>query len=278
MLDQATAYGLEFLFPAADEAVGASLRDYGEFSRIMLDWLLSEADGSGALIDVGANLGSVCLPFAAKRPAWRVLAIEAHQGLSQILSANVKQNRLANVTVLTAAAGDASGVVDFPAPPLDRSGNHGTLSLGDSSSALRSTRMVTLDEIAPPNTRLVKIDVEGFEPAVLAGAAGLLAGHGAAWVIEASVQHPEAARAVLRLLRGFGYQPFWFYVPHVTPANGRAMPGEPALGDANVVALPPGAVNRWNLTPVLDPDEARPRAHAAYRYLDRYGYAPRART
>jgi FkbM family methyltransferase len=264
---------LLFRFPAGDTAVGASLRDYGEFSRMILDLLLDYADGAGTLLDVGANIGSVGLPFAARRPAWRVVAIEAHPGLADILNTNIAANGLANVSLLRAAAGATAGRADFPAPSLTGERNFGDIGFETEGETV-SVRMMSLDDVAPDDTRLIKIDVEGYEPQVLAGAARLIAAQRAVWIVEASVQHPRAAEATIRTFQAAGYQVGWFYVPFVTPRNGRGIPPNPARGDSNIVALPPGAPNAWNLRLVGAPGEVRPSDLASYPYLDRYGYVP----
>ena len=278
MLDHARAYDLDFAFPAGDTTVGPALRDHGEFARVILDFLIDEAASpGGVLIDVGANVGAIGLPFAARKPEWRVIAIEAHAGLAEIAAQNAATNRLANVEVIHAAAGSRSGSIDFPSPPLTEVRNFGEIGLTTRAPAV-ATRVVTLDEIAPPDTRLVKIDVEGFEPDVLAGAADLLASHRATWLLEAAIQTPQAAAAAIEALQMAGYDVYWFYAPFVT-ATARGGPSkEPALGDSNVIALPRGAANPWNLTRVISSDEPRPRSLTAYPYLRRYGYVPRERS
>ena len=211
MLDRTIAYGLEFLFPAGDEAVGACLRRHGEFARVELDYLLEAATGAGAYIDVGANIGAIALPFAQRRPNWRVMAIEAHRGLSGVLAANVLINRLHNVEVYHAAAGAERGLVEFPALALSTKVNFGALGFKSVTGATETVRMLTLDEIAPADTRLVKIDVEGFEPEVLKGASALLASHKAIWIVEATIQNPEATASVIRRFQALGYGLYWFY-------------------------------------------------------------------
>ena len=250
MLDKTTAYGLEFTFPAGDKIVGASLRRHGEFARVELDFLVDQATGSGTMVDVGANIGAIALPFARRCPDWTVLAIEAHRGLHGLLAANAVTNRLYNTEVHHAAAGAERGLVEFPALSLAEHFNFGALGFGSTTSHTETVRMLTLDEISSDDTRLVKIDVEGFEPQVLKGATGLLARRRAIWL------------AV-----------FWFYAPLATPRSEKDPPLEPGAGDSNIVALPPGVANTWQLTAVSGPGERRPNGSTAYPYLARYGYS-----
>lgn len=60
------AYGLEFEVPVSDIGVGLCPREYGEFARPELDFITASCGGD--LLDVGANVGAICLPFASARP------------------------------------------------------------------------------------------------------------------------------------------------------------------------------------------------------------------
>lgn len=273
MLDSTVAYGLTFLFPAADSAVGASLRNYGEFARTELDFLVEVAHGAGTLLDVGANIGAIGLPFAHRRPDWTVHAIEAHRGLSGVLAANALNNRLYNVEVIHAAAGATSGLTSFPATSLSKATNFGAIGFKDREGPMECIRMLTLDELAAADTKLVKIDVEGFEPQVLQGATELLKRRTAIWLVEATIQNPEATASVIRTFQDTGYRVHWFYAPFATPASPKGAPSNPGVGDANIVAFPPDVPNVWSLPPAGAPGERRPGAVSDYPYLARYGYS-----
>jgi FkbM family methyltransferase len=283
MFQSATAYGLTFEFPADDNAVGPSLTRYGEFARVVTDFLLDHAgDETGTLIDAGANLGTICLPFAKERPGWRVQAIEAYPEMARLLTVNAARNRLSNIYVVRAAAGAAAGEVDFPNPPLTGPKNFGTLSIARASEfPCVKIPMVALDDIANPDTKLVKMDLEGHDPEALRGAQRLLHEVKPVWLIEAAVNHPQAAGAVIQSLLLAGYSVYWFYAPFVS-LKARLERGERAptpaemkpltLGDANAVALPPGMENRWDLPQIRTATDGRPDRINAYPYLKRYGF------
>lgn len=274
MLGTASAYGLEFLYPAADTIIGPALRDHGEFARVIVDFLVDAADTpSGTLIDVGGNIGAISLPFAKARPNWSVIAVEAHHGLSELLSDNASGNGLDNVRVVSAAAGAERRVSRFPAPLLSETINFGNLSLRHIGGRVADVEVIPLDQIAPPDTRLVKIDVEGFELDVLRGAGRLLDAR-VTWLIEASVQHEQANKDIVELLRSYGYAVFWFYAPFVTPICRGGPSSTPAKGDANMVAIPTDRPNNWGLKAVSAAGERRPDGLDAYPYLARYGYGP----
>lgn len=273
MIAETQAYGLTFRYPALDEAVGACLRDHGEFARPELDLMLAYAEaGTGTLVDVGAHVGSLSLPFAAARPGWQVIGIEAFHQLADLVRQSAVANGLSNVEVFSVAAGEEAGIADFPAAELWFRGNFGRL--GIDTNTVETTRKVgvqPLDDIAPADTRLIKVDVEGFEPAVVRGSRRLLRECRPLWLIETHRKALADRQAIAGLLAQEGYSLFWFYSPFATFTAPKGPPADPGKGDLGLVALPPGAPNLWDLTPAADLAQP-PSASDAFPYLRNYGY------
>jgi FkbM family methyltransferase len=222
MLKLANAYGMKFLVPPNDEGVGSCLLEAGEFARVELEFILASCDGN--LLDVGANIGAIGLPFAARRPNAKVIAIEAHRDIAEILQANVNLNGLTNVDVIHAAAGEREGEADIPIPPVDRIGNIGAGSLYDAGYPTLRTKFIPLDSLKASNPSLVKIDVEGFEPHVLQGSNDLLKIMRPNWLIEISRRRPENFKNIRSILELHNYSIYWFFSPFLTPQIGR--PGD----------------------------------------------------
>lgn len=269
MLDVTRAYGLDLLFPAGDSAVGRCLRVFGEFARVEQDLLADylSALPPGPVLDVGANIGSVCLPLARRFPDRRFLAVEAHRGLAGVLAANAINNQLWNVETHHAAVSDRDGLLTFPATPLDARGNFGTLAVGEGEAVLA----VTLDTLAPPDTRLVKIDVEGHEERVLAGAGRVLREVRPVVLLEVGDRSQEARMALFAPLLAAGYRVCWFWSPFVSGKAPKTPGSEAKLqGDFCALALPEGVPNLWNLPSV---DEPRPQKVGCLPYAARYGLA-----
>lgn len=259
------AYGLEFEVPASDTGVGLCLRDYGEFARPELDFIIASCRGD--LLDVGANVGAICLPLATARPKATVVAIEAHPGLAGILRRNAGRNGLSNVRVVEAVAGERSGWIDAPVSRLDVEANHGASSLYTKGQPMQRLRVLALDEIAPERLSFVKLDVEGFEPRVLDGAKHLLMDVRPTWLVEVSKSRPNTTAQVFERLRGAGYKLHWFFSPFVTRKRPRRLDEHPKLrGDISVVATdqPP----LWDLQEVGDD---WPSDVSDFGYLAEYG-------
>jgi len=271
MLAETEAYGLRFLYPAADSAVGRCLAEHGEFARPEVDFLLAYATDRGRLVDVGANIGSIALPFAAARPEWRVTALEAHRGLSGLLAANVHINRLSNVEPLNVAAGARTEIVRFTDMTLSSRGNFGVLRFGMPGHTVPVLAQ-SLDEACDRFTRIIKVDVEGHEIEVLKGAQRLLSEQAAVWLVEHSHNQDDLNAQVIATFQDAGYAVHWFWAPFATPSAPKGPPADVRVGDYNIVALPPGVPNLWSLPPVAEPTETPPGRLSAFGYLKGYGY------
>jgi len=117
------------------------------------------------VFDVGANIGFYTLLFARLvGPSGRVHAFEPVMDVA--LRRNVELNGYANVVVHQAAAGAERGHVNL-SNPLDGFSS-GSWQRTDSNQA-REVLQVALDDYVGAQVAFVKIDVEGMEPAVIAG-------------------------------------------------------------------------------------------------------------
>lgn len=272
MLEDVEAYGLKFRVPTGDTAVGASLRQYGEFARPELDFLLEHAGApSGTFVDVGAHLGTLSLPFARARPGWRVISIEAANVLASLLVEAAAENGIVNVEVLSVAAGEAPGIAEFPAVELGGQGNFGAIGFSHPHPVRRKVGVRPLDDIAPNDTRLIKVDVEGFEAQVLRGAQRLLGQVRPVWLLEAHRDQVERTRTVAGLLTAHDYNLFWFFSPFATPTAPKGLPDNPGRGDLGLVAVPAGRPPLWDMPAVVDVARA-PTSDREFPYLRRYGY------
>lgn len=181
-----------------DRFISTSLAMHGEFDFSTFQRAAGLLGGRlGGLIDVGANLGTIAIPAAARGLAERVVAIEPDPLNFRTLMANLYLNDLAGrITAVNCAAGSRDGdTLEFQSSP-DNIGDHRVKhssapgAFGEDSWPTFSVPATTVDSIlaerAPslvaPDT-LLWVDVQGWEAPVLAGADRLLAA-GASVVIE----------------------------------------------------------------------------------------------
>jgi FkbM family methyltransferase len=159
-------------------------------------------------VDVGANIGSWTLAAArAVGPQGTVIAVEPLPHMAEALRRTARANRLAQVRVAELALAEAGGTRPFS---VER-GNSGGSRLGlmdndpEREFSAITVRTAPLDEVAREHRLarmdVVKIDVEGFESDVLAGAGGCLERFSPAIVMEAGhddVHRRERSHAILR--------------------------------------------------------------------------------
>lgn len=143
----------------------------GEWEPVTTRLLESLLEGSSTMVDVGANIGWHTL--VAARVARRVWAFEPEPSNVALLRRNVELNRLGNVTVVPKAVADHAGTIDLWLSETS-AGHHSTSHVvGRRKLQVPST---TLDTEFPVETiDVLKIDTEGAEPQVLAGAEALIA-------------------------------------------------------------------------------------------------------
>jgi len=167
-------------------------------------------------IDVGANAGAHTLAMAAAGA--EIVACEPNPTLRARLDANVELNSLTRIRVRPYAVTAESGPVTLhvPADPVHTGG--ATLLAGVHEHVRDADEIevegVTLDELvrreALALVRLVKIDVEGAEAAVLAGGREMLSRDHPALAFEFTRDWWQAAGAtldaVLGDLRDLGYE------------------------------------------------------------------------
>lgn len=145
-----------------DDPYFGEIRDeYGtDLQQFCRDNLASES----VVVDIGANIGLTSGIFS--QYASRVHAFEPSPKVFPLLKANVKFNQLRNVTVHKLAVGATTGTVHFA----------GGSAFGYMTSDEKSpvVKLDTLDNLVAKlkltRLDLLKIDVEGYEHDVLAGA------------------------------------------------------------------------------------------------------------
>lgn len=161
------------------------------------------------VVDVGANVGFHTVVAArAVSPRGHVYAVEPVPWTVAVLQANVWRHGCGDVvTVLPVAAGAAADEMELAIPAEGRSGTE----LAPLGSGGARVRLEPLDELVPAGAvDLLKIDVEGAELGVLAGAERLLEeSPRLVVVVEFRPREPVAGtapEAVLALYEGLGFE------------------------------------------------------------------------
>jgi FkbM family methyltransferase len=132
------------------------------------------------VFDVGANVGVFALAAAVGAPARRVYAFEPIPETCERLAANLSANGLTNVALVAAAAADFDGEIEVYIPPgVSHPLGASTLATFRAPGTRIRVPAERLDGFASrmgiARVDLIKIDTEGTEPSVLAGAREILA-------------------------------------------------------------------------------------------------------
>ena len=126
---------------------------------------------SPLIIDVGAHIGLSTLYFKMIYPKAKIVAIEPHPELVEILKRNVELNRLENVEVIEAAVGNEEGERSFFIDVDDEWLSSSSFSRGAWNNTQENkeikVNVVKLGGLIKKKVDLLKLDVEGAEEEVL---------------------------------------------------------------------------------------------------------------
>jgi FkbM family methyltransferase len=153
--------------------------------------------GPGTALDVGAHIGNHAVWFALAC-GLDVVSIEPNRDTYKRLLENIEANPAARIHAINAAVGREPGRgTSIPGPD----GNTGMARVEIDGTG--DVKIVSLDSLDVRNVRLIKIDVEGTGPDVLAGGRKLIARDSPVIYVEAD-DPAEVAKALPRGYKTFG--------------------------------------------------------------------------
>lgn len=215
--------GATFVTSATDYTVTPTMRD-GSYEQAELDaWLHLLADGQ-TVLDVGANVG-VFSVLSARRVGSRghVIAFEPEVTNLERLRVNLTRNECHNVTVVGKCVGRTEGTAILNLDP----GQSGTHSVArEKGAASIEVPMCTIDTyVGNQHIDAIKIDVEGLEVDVMAGARNTIERDRPTLLVEFNGD-PALANLIADLL-AYAYDQCWFF----TRRDGRVKVDGAAIGD-----------------------------------------------
>jgi FkbM family methyltransferase len=182
-----------FLLCNLDSKLEREIVKKGSFEPHVLDLILMQVTESGLFLDVGANVGAYAIPVA-KCSTMEVHCFEPNPAVVASLKRNLDLNRLSGrVQVFEKALGASRETrkLSFPGPVIDNRWGLGSLSgeitgLDAPGAESVPVEVDTIDGAyaAGRKVGLIKIDVQGHEAEVLAGAAAVLRDHRPVVVLE----------------------------------------------------------------------------------------------
>lgn len=213
MVDQGSGYG-----------VGFQLLNTSSFDQPEVDFALALLDrrrihfGPGVVaLDCGANVGVHTIEWARLMHQWgEVIAFEAQEKIYYALAGNVAINNCLNVTARHCAVGAECGSIDIPEPNYLVPSSYGSFELKQREnteyigqdvdySKTKPVPLVSIDSLGLQRLDFIKIDVEGMEEEVLAGAEQSIVRHRPIMMIEVIKSDKTKLEA---FLQGHGYRLF----------------------------------------------------------------------
>ena len=251
--------GVETLFEgSAEDAYFQAAERHGAALDGLAALVSRHVPRDATVIDVGANIGLSTILLS--RLAGRVIAFEPSPPNAAFLRRNLALNGIRNVEVMEAAASSEAGTLQFHVAAFG-AGSHVVAEGHVLGSTIPKVEVpaVVLDQLDLPPVAFIKIDAEGHEPDVLAGARQFLArdrpliyteinlwclsafaGHSPGAVVRRlwqafEVGKPEADGQVSPLTDSYGF--LHDLIVHrqgmaditLRPREGMAMPGLPEL-------------------------------------------------
>jgi FkbM family methyltransferase len=175
------AAGLRLFVDLSDHVIGLEIVR-GSYETEGIQFVRSVLRPGDHAVDAGAHIGFFTMHMAdAVGPGGRIHAFEPFPANADLLARSIAENRFeSRVTLRRAAVGErvASATLTFPVETLNSGGAYllrdGTAPLGGHRHAAVPVETLDAAALARP-IRLIKMDVEGAEPQVVAGARRLLA-------------------------------------------------------------------------------------------------------
>lgn len=191
-------FGLPSRIWADDAVMEEDYRNGRLHEHQMLAWIHNNVPSGGIWIDAGANIGNHSMAFALK--ASEVLAFEPAPNNFELLERNVQG--LNNVLPIRLGLASCADLLKLT-PTAQGRNSQFALQPGTGPNVM----VAALDDLVPRNAKvgLIKIDVEGMEEAVIAGAMAIIARQRPEIFVE--VWHQNTLDFISdRLLGRMGYQ------------------------------------------------------------------------
>jgi FkbM family methyltransferase len=213
---RAAQSGLTFYVHHRD-TIGRHIAKYGTHEPLVTRWLSDYLGAAkpGIAIDVGANLGWHAVHAARQRNVDMLIAFEPDPFNAWLLDRNLAENGIENAVVDTRAVTAKPGLGRLHRYKSSNFGRHSLAA--DYGFGSRAVALTDLDGaledlgLGERAVAVIKIDVEGFEPAVIAGASRTLA-RTEAIILEYSpdLSHAGALSTddMMATLQAAGFTPF----------------------------------------------------------------------
>jgi len=237
-----TRYG-NMVSMKCDQHISAALALYGEATQIEVDVCLDFIRPGDVVLDVGANIGYFTMAFARRvGKEGCVISFEPQRLPYLCLCANIAINSMAEyVQPVRSAVGAEKGMAKIEVVnSWAQVQNVGGTRLNAPSEVMDDVPVAKIDDLALPEVDFIKIDVEGMEQFVLAGAVETIKRCRPVIFSESLYQDEENRAKQVEFFRAHDYAARLLHSPLFSSNNCRGNShnifGQQA--DVNIVAIP----------------------------------------
>ncbi|HTY46939.1 MAG TPA: FkbM family methyltransferase [Methanomassiliicoccales archaeon] len=207
-----TINGSKMVVKKGERGIHEELILYGKRERFSTDFLAGMIQNDDVIVDIGANVGYYALLEGRIATHGRVFAVEPVAGNMSVLKTNIEANQLHNITTHPIAIGDRIGKATiFVCDHCNWSSpiNNYPERVVDKQIVEMEPLDTFIERVVQERPSLVRMDVEGYEAAVMRGAAQYLEGNGESRIfveIHPSLLAPQEFEQLISGLRENGYK------------------------------------------------------------------------
>lgn len=142
-------------------------------THFLLNYLISNLPNSVTFIDVGANIGEMVIDVSRHEKVHHIIAFEPISDCCNSIKESLNLNGFINYTIIEKLVGAEVGYAKFSA---SKDPQTSSVISNESHQATNEVAMTTLDIALPviSDDVIMLVDVEGYEPSVLKGAANFI--------------------------------------------------------------------------------------------------------
>jgi FkbM family methyltransferase len=209
-----------------EEFMSWLVETYGEYIDAEVDVFRLFVNSHSLALDIGANCGLHTLALAGLAHRGTVFAVEPQRLAFQTLCGNLVLNGVYNVDAARVAVGATQGMIHVPTVNPFLVCNTGGMRMDPVGDVGDVTAMDTVDNAKLPPFDFMKIDVEGMEVDVLAGAAKAMAEYKPVVYLEFEWNRPR----IMETLKGMGYVTYRHAANYFRKDNPKGAPDKEARG------------------------------------------------